>query len=172
MGYHIKRNSIPVYVQFEDDWAHVKGRENLILKKATAVMSSTPKKVTPAHHRMSSPGAIPIAAPYLTPREVYELGMRSEPAWHGIYICIIATNMLTINVYSTDSLEVIIRDDSERGVIAKKAYRAGEFICEFEANLLTKQEMELAEDEYNREGIPVYALEVRCHCIRKYRHSD
>ena len=68
--------------------------------------------------------------------------------------------------YLTGKLDVIVREDNERGVIAKKAFKAGEFVCEFEANLLTEEEMKLAE-EYERDGIPVYSLEVR----QTYRDS-
>ena len=30
-----------------------------------------------------SPGECPEIPPYLAPREAYDLGMRSQPAWHG-----------------------------------------------------------------------------------------
>ena len=60
----------------------------------------------------------------------------------------------------TDKLEIFLRPDKERGVKAKVPFRPGEFICEFEANLLTKEECLAAEEEYERDGIAVYILEV------------
>ncbi|CAI8053088.1 hypothetical protein GBAR_LOCUS29037 [Geodia barretti] len=79
----------------------------------------------------------------MTPRESYELGMRSQPAWE-------------------EKLEVFVREDGERGVRALTAFRDGEFLCEFEANLLSKAQCEKAEKEYEADGKPVYILEVCC----------
>ena len=46
---------------------------------------------------------------------------------------------------------------------ALKAIRSGTFVCEFKGNLLSKAECEEAEKEYEREGKPVYILEVPNH---------
>ena len=49
--------------------------QGLIMKEAEAQ--------APAHHQPCSPGECPEIPPYPTPREAYDLGMRSQPAWHG-----------------------------------------------------------------------------------------
>ncbi|CAI8001763.1 hypothetical protein GBAR_LOCUS3258, partial [Geodia barretti] len=49
--------------------------------------------------------------------------------------------------------------DGERGVRALQQFKSGSFVCEFEANLLSKAECEEAEKEYVEEGKPVYILE-------------
>ena len=61
-----------------------------------------------------------------------------------------------------EKLEVFVREDGERGVRALTAFRDGEFVCEFEANLLSKAQCEKAEKEYEADGKPVYILEVCC----------
>ena len=50
-----------------------------------------------------------------------------------------------------------VREDGERGV---RLIKSGQFVCEFEGNLLTKGECEVAEKEYEKEGKAVYILEV------------
>lgn len=137
----------------------------------------------PAHHQLCSPGKSPQITSYLTPREVYELGMRSQPSWHGelpVY-CVCNCNRLRtqtehlitlpllfskLHLHSlqhADKLEVFLREDGERGVKALENFRSGSFMLEFEGNLLTQQECEAAEQEYEREGKPVYILEVHLH---------
>ena len=64
-------------------------------------------------------------------------------------------------MFSSDKLEVFVRKDGERGVRAKTAFRPGQFVCELEANLLSKDQFAEAEKEYEKEQVPVYALEVR-----------
>ena len=61
-----------------------------------------------------------------------------------------------------DKLEVFIRKDGERGVRALRDFKKGQFVCEFEANLLTKEESARAEEEYARDGNAVYILQVYC----------
>ena len=68
--------------------------------------------------------------------------------------------MILQSFHSTDKLEVFIRPDGERGVRALQQFKSGSFVCEFEANLLSKAECEEAEKEYVEEGKPVYILEV------------
>ena len=51
--------------------------KNLLLKIATP----------PAHHQLCSPEKSPEVPAYLTPREAYDLGMRSPPAWRGKLNC-------------------------------------------------------------------------------------
>lgn len=41
------------------------------------------KPAVPAHQQLASPGKEHHVPPFLTPREAYDLGMRSQPAWHG-----------------------------------------------------------------------------------------
>ena len=53
-----------------------------------------------------------------------------------------------------------MREDGERGVKSLKLIKSGQFVCEFEGNLLTKGECEVAEKEYEKEGKAVYILEV------------
>ena len=66
-----------------------------------------------------------------------------------------------ILVYTpVEKLEVFIREDGERGVRALTEFTEGQFVCEFEANLLTKEECEKAEQEYERDGKAVYILQV------------
>jgi len=48
--------------------------------------------------------------------------------------------------------EVFIRMDEPRGVRAKRAFKVGEFVMEFEGNLLSKEENEVAEKEYEEDG--------------------
>ena len=63
--------------------------KNLTLKPAESLETpfssppTTPLKKPPAHHQMRSPGAKPVKAAYLTPREAYEMGILSPPMWHG-----------------------------------------------------------------------------------------
>ena len=45
-----------------------------------------------------------------------------------------------------------VREDGERGVRSLKLIKSGQFDCEFEGNLLTKGECEVAEKEYEKEG--------------------
>ena len=52
--------------------------------------------------------------------------------------------------------------DGERGVRALESIKSGQFVCEFEGNLLTKGECEEAEKEYKRAGKAVYILEGAC----------
>ena len=63
-------------------------------------------------------------------------------------------------MHPLDTIEVFVRDDGERGVRALKEIRIGQFVCEYEANLLSKEECEKAEQEYESEGKAVYILEV------------
>lgn len=70
----------------------------------------------------------------------------------------------------TDKLEVFVRPDGERGVRTLEAVKNGSFLCEFEGNLLTKEECEEAEREYSSEGKPVYILEVSNRYIRETLH--
>ena len=61
--------------------------KNLTLKRASSP-PTTPSRMgesgpVPAHHQLCSPGATAVEAPYLTPREAYELGMRSPPMWQS-----------------------------------------------------------------------------------------
>ena len=44
----------------------------------------------------------------------------------------------------------------------ESTHRVGEFLCKFEANLLSKAQCEMAEKEYEADGKPVYTLEVCC----------
>ena len=50
-------------------------------------------------------------------------------------------------------VEVFMRGDGQRGVRAKQAFKAGEFVMEFEKNLLRKVAVER---EYDKEDVPVY----------------
>ena len=52
------------------------------------------------------------------------------------------------------------RDDGQKGVRATTAFKQGSFVCEFEAELLTKEQFEAAEREYQEKNIPVYGLQV------------
>ena len=54
-----------------------------------------------------------------------------------------------------------MRDDGQRGVVSTEDIKLGQFVGEFEANLLTKAESDLAEREYESEKLPVYTLKVR-----------
>ena len=56
---------------------------------------------------------------------------------------------------------MFVRDDGERGVRACRDFAVGEFVLEFEANLLSEAENHHAEKVYQHEGLPVYTLEVR-----------
>lgn len=60
-------------------------------------------------------------------------------------------------------VEIFQRGDGERGVKARRKFSAGEFVLEFEGNLLTKGEYQLAEIEYCAEQLPIYTLEVILH---------
>ena len=60
----------------------------------------------------------------------------------------------------SDKLEIFVRDDGERGVHALVEIANGKFVCEFEVNLLTKEEYEMAEQEYDRVEKPLYILEI------------
>ena len=140
--------------------------KNLTLKPAESLETplstpTTPLKKPPAHHQMCSPGAKPVTAAYHTPREAYEMGILSPPMWHGKQHKQYVT-MRDLKVTSTHSekLEIFIRDDGQRGVRALVEIKNGEFVCEFEANLLSKEDCEKAEQEYEREKKPVYILEV------------
>ena len=68
-----------------------------------------------------------------------------------------------------DKLEVFIRDDGERGVKTLCEFRDGQFVCEFEANLLTKKSA-----SRQRKNIPrkasVYILEVCEHIQNSLVH--
>lgn len=57
-------------------------------------------------------------------------------------------------------MEVFLRGDGERGVRARRRFNQGEFVLEFEGNLLTREEYPRAEIEYNKENVPVNTLEV------------
>ena len=58
------------------------------------------------------------------------------------------------------NVEVFMMENGERGVKATRDISAGEFVCEFEANLLSETENRHAEEEYEKEGLVVYNLEV------------
>lgn len=65
---------------------NVFNKPNLMMKKPLpASLISPNKQVDPPHLRFASPGQKSIPAePYLLPKEVYELGMRSDPSsWKG-----------------------------------------------------------------------------------------
>ena len=131
-----------------------------------------------AHHNMESPRKSPIYQPFLTPREAYELGMRQpKSTWMGKkwlsfvslviqsdivshFIMIVSKHMYCVLFYCTGGVEVFLRGEGERGVRAKRRINAGEFVLEFEGNLLTREEYQTAEMEYAKENIPVYTLEV------------
>ena len=48
--------------------------------------------------------------------------------------------------------EIFVRSDNERGVRSKAVFTPGEFVMEYEANLLGEQQQKLAESEYEEEG--------------------
>ena len=74
-------------------------------------------------------------------------------------------DVLSVFHLDLDKLEVFIRDDGERGVRAVAPFRSGQFVCEFEANLLNEEEFKEAETEHKKEGRTVYTLEVSIgHC--------
>lgn len=140
--------------------------QGLLLKEAIDV---------PAHHQPCSPGKTPKTPTYLTPREAYDLGLRSPPAWHGklqnLTISIVRASAkkfrkllqrghVSLLLLTTDKLEMFFRDDGQRGVKTTQAIPNGSFVCEFEGNLLSRHECEEAEREYEKEGKAVYILEV------------
>ena len=57
--------------------------KKLMLKMVVQPLTSTPAKETPPHHQVCRPGKTVEDAPFLRPKEAYELGMRIPPAWHG-----------------------------------------------------------------------------------------
>ena len=57
-------------------------------------------------------------------------------------------------------MEVFLREDGERGVRAKRQFNSGEFVVEFEGNLLSREDYRRAEIEYAKENLPLYTLEV------------
>lgn len=61
--------------------------------------------------------------------------------------------MCIVNVSCAGDVEVFIRGDGQRGVRAKRAFKAGEFVMEFEGNLFS---MVVLEREYDKEDVPVY----------------
>lgn len=61
---------------------------------------------------------------------------------------------------NSDKLEVFLREDGERGVRVVVPFKEGEYVCEYEANLLSKEDFEAAEVEYEEMDLPVYTLEV------------
>ena len=81
-----------------------------------------------------------------------------------LYLCSIMHIELLLSTNNafcvSGKLEVFVREDGERGVRALVPFRAGQFVCEFEANLLTKDEYKVAEQKYIEEDRPIYTLEV------------
>ena len=63
----------------------VENKTSTPIKQTPAYQMKSPgcSPVKPAHHQMASPGQSAEPNPFLTPREAYELGLRSEPAWNG-----------------------------------------------------------------------------------------
>ena len=57
--------------------------------------------------------------------------------------------------------DIVIEWDINRKRATKTAFRPGQFVCEFEANLLTREQFQEAEKEYQRDNLPIYTLEVR-----------
>ena len=53
-----------------------------------------------------------------------------------------------------------------------KAIKNGEFVLEFEGNLLTKSQCEEAEKEYEKDGKPVYILEAHGHYFDPTMHPS
>jgi len=49
--------------------------------------------------------------------------------------------------------------DKERGVRSKAVFTPGEFVMEYEANLLDEQQLKLAETENENEGEKIYVVE-------------
>lgn len=66
-------------------------------------------------------------------------------------MCIV--NVSCVNVSCAGDVEVFMGRDGQRGVRAKRAFKAGEFVMEFEGNLLS---MVVLEREYDKEDVPVY----------------
>ena len=56
--------------------------DRLVGKMKGLVMKEAEDK-EPAHHQLCSPGKTPEVPAFLTPREAYEVGMRSTPTWTG-----------------------------------------------------------------------------------------
>ena len=56
----------------------------------------------------------------------------------------------------------------EKGVRATSSFKSGTFICEFEGTLLTKEQFEAAEKEYQEKNLPVYGLEVNRHTFHLF----
>ena len=67
--------------------------------------------------------------------------------------------MCIVNVSCADDIEVFMRGDGQKGVRAKRDFKNGEFVMEFEGNLLT-EENKVAEREYAGEDRTVYNVEV------------
>lgn len=113
---------------------------------------STPPRSSPppAHLQLCSPGDIAVEAPFLRPRESYELGMQQGSGWKGESIWILLCTCLvlihvdpflpTTILSLSGKLEVFMREDGERGIRALVPFRAGQFVCEFAANLLTSNQ--------------------------------
>ena len=95
--------------------------------------------------RCSSPGEVATFQPFLRPKEAYLLGMDQRKC------------------SSADRCEVFVRSDGERGVRAKRQLMQNEFVCEYEANILSGEEAERRERQYQEDGDDdIYMLQVTC----------
>ena len=68
-------------------------------------------------------------------------------------------------------LKVFRRGDTENRVRATAAFKNGSFICEFEDNLPTKEQFEVAGKEYEEKHIQVYGLQVHL-ILSSLTHSN
>ena len=69
------------------------------------------------------------------------------------------SNSITLKPYGysgpisfAGKFEIFVHSDNERGVRSKAVFTPGEFVMEYEANLLDEQQQKLAESEYEEEG--------------------
>lgn len=85
--------------------------------------------------------------------------MRAEPNWESKWTEILFVNRDLCILLLLDKLEIFVRADGQRGVRAKTSFGPGQFVLEFEANLLSEDESREAE-EYQQQGKPVNTLEV------------
>jgi hypothetical protein len=125
----------------------------------TACHGTSPPPTTPLQ-QVCSPEDPLITTVQPTPQEAYELGMHSPPAWLGESLCTCSRASWAL-LPCADKLEVLRREDTEQGVRATAAFQEGSFVCEFEADVLTKAQFEVAEKEYQEQNIPVYGLQVQ-----------
>jgi hypothetical protein len=130
------------------------------LERTAGIACHVTSPQTTPHQQVCSPGDPLITTVQPTPQEAYELGMHSPPAWLGESLCTCSRASWAL-FHCTDKLEVFRREDTEHGVRATAAFQEGSFVCEFEADVLTKAQFEVAEKEYQEQNIPVYGLQVQ-----------